>query len=319
MCTAILYKTKNSYFGRNLDLEYTYDEKVTITPRNFGFNFRKAGCLTNGYAIIGMAHVRDNYPLYYDAVNEKGVGIAGLNFPYNACYKNEAKNKINIAPFEFIPYILSQCENIDRVKRILEEINLVSNDFSYQIPSTPLHWIISDTESSVVVESVQEGLKVYDNICGVLTNNPPFDKQQENYKKYEFLSPFEKSNFTSNEYFTRGSGAAGLPGDWSSMSRFVKSAFVKENSPKSLGEKESVCQFFHILSSVEMPDGSVRLKEGNEITQYSACCNLNLGRYYYTTYSNRRISCVDMHRENLNGRELVSYPLRCGEDIFCQN
>lgn len=319
MCTAILYKTENSYFGRNLDLEYTYDEKVTITPRNFGFNFRKAGCLTNEYAIIGMAHVRDNYPLYYDAVNEKGVGIAGLNFPYNACYHKEDKNRINIAPFEFIPFVLSQCESVEQVKILLKEISLENIGFSHEMPPSPLHWMIADTKSSLVAESLQGGLKVYDNMHGVLTNNPPFDKQQENYKKYECLSPFEKAGFTSDEYFTRGSGAVGLPGDWSSMSRFAKAVFVKENSPKSLGEKESVRQFFHILSSVEMPDGSVRLKSGNEITQYSACCNLNLGRYYYTTYSNRRIRCLDMHRENLDGRELVSYPLIGGEDIFYQN
>ena len=87
MCTAITYKTKHHYFGRNLDLEVSYGEKVTITPRNFPFHFRKVKDLKYHYAMIGVATVVDNVPLYYDATNEKGLSMAGLNFPGNADYK----------------------------------------------------------------------------------------------------------------------------------------------------------------------------------------------------------------------------------------
>ena len=96
MCTAVTYNTKDHYFGRNLDLEYSYNETVTITPRNYEFNFRKVNSIKNHYAIIGMAYVSDNYPLYYDAINEKGLGMAGLNFPENAKYKEVKEGMQNI-------------------------------------------------------------------------------------------------------------------------------------------------------------------------------------------------------------------------------
>ncbi len=319
MCTAIVFKGKNCYFGRNLDLEYSYNETVTITPRNFKLSFRKTEDVCTHYAIIGMAYVKHEYPLYYDAINEKGLGVTGLNFPYNAHYFEEKDNKINIASFEFIPYILSQCANVQEAIVFLNKINICSIAFSSDLPQSPLHWIITDGNETIVVESMKNGLNIYENPFGVLTNNPPFKLQLLNRQKYEKLSAYDKENKNVNEYFTRADGAIGLPGDWSSMSRFVKAAFVKENSVHTSHEKESVGQFFHILSSVAMVKGSVRIGEKTEITVYSSCCNLNKGLYYYTTYNNRQINCIDLHKENLNETNLISYTLNSKENIFYQN
>ena len=119
MCTAITYYKKSHYFGRNLDLEYSYKETVTITPRNYPFKFRQVKEISNHYALIGMAYVESDYPLYYDAINECGLGMAGLNFPGNAYYNDLLANKNNLAPFEFIPYILSQCKDIEEAKELL--------------------------------------------------------------------------------------------------------------------------------------------------------------------------------------------------------
>ena len=185
MCTAVTYSTKNHYFGRNLDLEYSYQETVTITPRNYEFEFRNTDNINHHYAMIGMAYVTKNFPLYYDAINEKGLGMAGLNFPGNADYKEIENGKQNIAPFEFIPYILSQCSNIKEVKQILQNVNIVKINFSDELPVSPLHWIISDKENSITVESVKDGLKVYDNPVGVLTNNPTFDMQLFNLNIFQ--------------------------------------------------------------------------------------------------------------------------------------
>ena len=73
MCTAVTYKTKDFYFGRTLDYEFSYCEEVTVTPRNYPFRFRTMGTMGQHYAMIGMAFVQEDYPLYYDAVNEKGL------------------------------------------------------------------------------------------------------------------------------------------------------------------------------------------------------------------------------------------------------
>ena len=324
MCTAITYSTNNHYFGRNLDLEYSYKETITITPRNYEFKFRQVGSINNHYAIIGMAYVTENYPLYYDAINEKGLGMAGLNFPGNADYKKIEVGKNNIAPFEFIPYILSQCSNIKETKELLENINIVKIDFSDELPVSPLHWIIADKEKSITVESVKDGLKIYDNPVGVLTNNPTFDIQLFNLNNYMNLSTKPPINNFSKELkleiYSRGMCAIGLRGDLSSASRFVKATFTKMNSKSGDSESESISQFFHILESVYQQRGCVHMgEEKYEITIYSSCCNMDKVIYYYTTYENSQISGIDMNKENLDNSELISYNLIKGQQIFMQN
>ena len=317
MCTAITYTTKDHYFGRNLDLQFSYNETVTITPRNYIFNFRKMGALINHYAIIGMAYVADDYPLYYDATNEKGLSIAGLNFPENADYKPYSEDKDNVTPFELIPWILGQCTTVTEAESLLKRINLLKENFSDKLPLSPLHWIIADKERSITLESVKESIKIYANPIGVLTNNPTFEHQIFNLNNYIHLSNEQpQNNFGGKTHplqldlYSNGMGGLGLPGDTSSMSRFVKAAFVKLNSVSGDSEVESVNQFFHILKSVEMQNGIVAINKGlYEKTIYSSCCNVDKGIYYYTTYENSQVCAVDMHREDLDGNKLVSYPL----------
>lgn len=324
MCTAITYNTKDHYFGRNLDLEYSYKETVTITPRNYPFKFKKVNDINNHYAIIGMTYVCDNYPLYYDAVNEIGLGMAGLNFPANADYKDEQSNKDNIASFEFIPWILSQCRNIKEAKDLLNKINIINIKFNEQLPASPLHWIIADKEASITVECVKDGLKVYDNPVGVLTNNPTFDIHMFNLNNYMHLSVEKPNNNFSKdlnlETYCSGMGALGLPGDLSSTSRFVKATFTKMNSISGTSESESISQFFHILGSVDQQRGCVHMGEDKyETTIYSSCCNMDKGIYYYKTYENSQITGVNMHKENLDGKDLISYDLIKGQQILMQN
>ena len=324
MCTAATYKTKNFYFGRTLDYEFSYGDEVTITPRNYPFHFRKKGDINIHYAIIGMAYVVEDYPLYYDAINEKGLGIAGLNFVGNADYNDEVEGKDNITQFEFIPWILSQCATVKEARNLVEKMNFLNAPFNDKLPLAELHWIISDSEESITVESVKEGIKIYENPVGVLTNNPPFDKQMFNLNNYMHLSTKPPKNTFAQglnlEKYSRGMGAMGLPGDLSSQSRFVRVAFTKMNSISGEGEKESVSQFFHILNSVDQQRGCCNLGDDKyEITLYTSCCNTNKGIYYYTTYDNHQITAVDMHKENLDGDKLIRYPLIKEEQIKMQN
>ena len=324
MCTAVTYKTKDFYFGRTLDYEISYKEEVTITPRNYEFKFRNKETISGNYAIIGMAYVANNYPLYYDAINEKGLGMAGLNFVGNAYYNDIQQNKDNIAQFEFIPWILSQCSTTKEAKKLIEDMNLINMPFNEQLPLAQLHWIIADAEESITVEAVKEGIKIYDNPVGVLTNNPPFDKQLFALNNYRNLSNKSLQNtFSTNlelQQYSRGMGAIGLPGDLSSQSRFVRASFVKMNSVSGEDENESVSQFFHILNSVDQQRGCCQLDNGKyEITIYTSCCNASKGIYYYTTYDNHQITAVDMYKENLDGNELVRYSLINGEHIKYQN
>lgn len=324
MCTAITYKTVDSYFGRNLDYYFSYTETVTITPRNYPFSFQSVKNMESHYAIIGMAYVVDDYPLYYDATNEKSLSIAGLNFPDNAKYKDFAEGKDNVAPYELIPWILGQCETVEETKKLLENVNIWNVNFNKKLISTPLHWLIADKDCSITVECVKEGLKVYDNPVGVLTNNPTFDFQMFNLNNYMKVSKKEPTNEFSNKVklkeYCSGMGGIGLPGDLSSVSRFVKAAFTKLNSISGWSESESISQFFHILGSVAQQRGCVCMQEGKyEITIYSSCCNMDKGIYYYTTYENSQISAVNMYNEDLESKDLVSYPLIKGQQINKQN
>lgn len=325
MCTAVTYKTKDFYFGRTLDYEFSYGNEITITPRNYPFSFRHTtDKMQSHFAIIGMAHIADNYPLYYDAINEKGLGMAGLNFVGNAFYSKPVEDKKNIAQFEFIPLILGKCATVADVKKMLSEINITDTPFSKELPCSPLHWIIADAEESITVECLKDGMHIYNNPVGVLTNNPPFEQQLFRLNDYMGLSPRQPENLFSDKLdlktYSHGMGALGLAGDLSSGSRFVRASFVKMNSVSGDTENESVSQFFHILGSVEQQRGCCEVTAGKyEITLYTSCCNATKGIYYYTTYENQQISAVDMHRTDLDSDKLFCYPLITEQQIKFQN
>lgn len=322
MCTAASYKTKDFYFGRTLDYEFSYGDEIVVLPREYPLRFRHCGALDRHYAIIGMAYVTGSDPLFYDGINEKGLGMAGLNFVGNAHYFKPAQGFDNVAQFEFIPWILSRCATVRDARELLSRINLTDEAYSPQLPPAQLHWIIADRDEAITVESMSGGLKIYDNPVGVLTNNPPFDRQMLALSNYMSLSPKQPENRWGIplEIYSRGMGALGLPGDLSSQSRFVRVAYTKMNSKSGDSEEESVSQFFHILGSVDQQRGCCEVADGKyEITIYTSCCNASRGIYYYTTYDNHQICAVDMHRENLDGSELSRYALLKKERIFYQN
>lgn len=368
MCTAISYKSKGHFFGRTLDYFTSYEERIVITPRKYVLTFCQKEPLTSHYGMIGMAAVANAmgdkseknvlcktsenqpevvvgaYPLYFDATNEKGLSMAGLNFPENADYKEPGEGKDNIAPYEFIPWILGQCENVAQARVLLQNLNLVNLPYHKTLPLSPLHWMIADREESIVVEQGKDGLQVYENPVGILTNNPPFPLQMFQLNNYmQLTNETPKNNFSKKlplHGYSYGMGAMGLPGDFSSMSRFVRGAFVKLHvvtkqedtdnqkgltkiDEKHMDEEEGICQFFHIMDTVTQPKGCVvaEKKDGlpqYEKTMYTSCCNTHTGVYYYTTYENRQISGVDMRKENLDGENLLVYPIRKRQQIYVE-
>lgn len=322
MCTAATYKTNDFYFGRTLDYEFSYGDEVVVMPRNYPIQFRSAGRKESHYAIIGMAFVAERDPLFYDGINEKGLGIAGLNFVGNACYNKPVEAFDNVAQFEFIPWILSQCATVREARKLLSRVNILDEPYSDQLPVAQLHWIIADRTEAITVEAMRDGLKVFDNPVGIMTNNPPFDQQMFALNNYMSLSPKQPENRWGIPLtaYSRGMGALGLPGDLSSQSRFVRAAYTKMHSLSGSSEIESVSQFFHILGSVDQQRGCCEVSDGKyEITLYTSCCNADKGIYYYTTYDNHQITAVDMHREDLDGCDLARYPLIKEEQINFQN
>lgn len=324
MCTAVSFGTKDHYFGRNLDLEYHYNEQVAVTPRNYPFSFRVEGAMPSHYAMVGMAMVDCGFPLYYEATNERGLSMAGLNFPGNAVYREPARGKVNLATYELIPWLLGKYETVAQVRQALGSIEIVNIPYSDAFPLSPLHWIISDKEESITLESVADGIKVYDNPVGVLANNPPFPYHMYRLTDFMGLSRECAQNRFSEKLDLKphslGLGSYGLPGDLSSPSRFVRAAYIKMNSVCGDSEEESVTQFFHILSGVAQRKGMAIARDNlYEYTVYSSCCNTAKGIYYYTTYGNSQITAVDMHQCDLGSSRVIAFPLILEQQIRREN
>ena len=316
MCTAISLKSKkNFYFGRNLDLNYSFKYDVVVTPRNYEFKLRKMNSFKNKYALFGMAIVSNDTPLYFESMNEKGLSMAGLNFPWLAKYYDVVLNKNNLAPFELIPYLLGNFVTIDEVKKELENINIINEVFSENFPNAPLHWIITDSnENSIVIETTNEGMKVYDNPYHVLTNSPSFDYHYFNMFNYQYLSEERAVNNLSPKLnlinISEGLGSFGLPGDVSSSSRFVRAVYNKFNAYIDDDENKNIVQFFNILNSVAMIKGSVVTNNNEyEVTQYSCCMDLNNMVYYYKSCDNMLIKAFKIKDEYINSNKLTIHTL----------
>ncbi len=316
MCTAISIK---GLAGRNLDVTKSYNEEIIITPREYTLSYRKANNENHHFSFIGMGTVERGYPLYFDAANEKGLYMAGLNYVGNAHYFTSKEGYINLAPYELIPYILGKCQSISDAKRELRNINLVDVAFNRDMPNAELHWFISDGSSSLIIEPDEQGLNIYDNPVGVLTNNPSFPFQLFNLNNYIGLSAsnptFSFSKEISLNAYSEGMGGIGLPGDLSSASRFVRAVFhrlssVSENTPSTL---------FHLLSTVEMPHGSVIANREYERTEFTSVVNLNTMTYYYRSYDGIGSGAVRLFSENIDANSLITYPVLKNIEAIYQN
>lgn len=321
MCTAISFSSSEHFFGRTLDIECSFGEEVVITPRNFPLI--NANLSVNHYAIMGIAHVFENEPLFYDAVNEKGLCMAALNFVGNACYNPQKRDWDNIPCDRLISHLLGRCATVDEAVKNLEHINITAPE-NPNLPTPQLHWMIADKNRTVVLEITEKGVQIFDNPTGVLTNNPPFEMQLNRLCDYLDITPNPPQNLFGKELgltpYSRGMGAMSLPGGNSSAARFVRAAFALKCSPEFETEAENISQFFHITETVSIVLGTTVTEDGKrDKTLYTSCINADKGIYYYTTYGRRSITAVDMSLQNLNGFELTRFPLKTEEKIELQN
>ena len=310
-----------------MDLAYFFRQSVMIIPRNFQYQDKVTGhMVTNQRAIIGMGTVMDNHPLLADAMNEAGLACAGLNFEGYAYFeKDPVEGKINIAPYDFMQWVLSNHETVEEVKQGLKNVELVDRPVNDKTPVPMLHWMIVDkTGKAIVVEKTKAGIAIHDNHIGVLTNNPTFDWHVTNLNEYLYVTPFSpKETHWGNLKLNAlgiGAGTLGIPGDFASVSRFVRIAYIRSHMPEIKGDAQSITQFFHMLDYVKMVRGGVLTDEGLlDSTTYSSCMDQVRGVYYYRTYENNRINAIDLHKEQLEGTDLKLFDYLTDQDIHHQN
>ena len=316
MCTAVTMQGKHFYFGRNLDLAHSFGERVTLTPRGFELRFLAQPAQSAHYAMIGTAAAEGLFPLYAEAMNERGLCAAGLYFPCSAAYGVRREGMYNVAPHEMIAWLLCRCANAAQAKLLLQNTCVIGEPFG-ALPVAPLHWLVADRTACFAVEPRADGLHLYDDPFGVLANEPPFEFHAENSKHYlNCTAEYPSSRFgLALEPYGLGLGAFGLPGDLSSASRFVRAAFYRANAggPGESPEGEAV-HFFHILGSVEVVRGGAREREGApDETRYACCMDADMGIYYKKEYDSGRIRAYALTGEA--GDRLAVFPQPAGSGI----
>lgn len=322
MCTSIAMQQGGGIFGRNLDLECSFGEQVVVMPRQFPLQFRRQEPLPRHLAMVGMAHMAEGTPLYAEAVNEAGLYMAGLYFPENAWYPPQVPEGFGaVTPYELIPWVLGQCKTLSQARELLKGFRPLGIPFSEKLPLAPLHWHLADGTGAAVLEATREGVRLYDDPVGVLTNNPPFPFHQMNLRQYRALSARLLDNHLAPgvelKPFGQGFGGIGLPGDASPASRYVRAAFYKFHSPDEGSALDRVTQFFHLLEGTAMVKGSVITPAGKQDRTVYSCCWMD-GTYYYKTYTNSRITAVEMKNGGLEDDRLRIYPLRTQPDVYVE-
>ncbi len=278
MCTAIWH---DGCFGRTLDLDRHYSECVTVTPRHFPLAFSDGAVLRDHHALIGMATVAEGYPLYYEAMNEHGLCMAALRFR-SAVYRHTTERAYT-ASYELIPRVLGSCKTVEEARALLARLTVTDRAFSEHLPPTPLHWLVADRSGALAVEPLADGLTVWDAPERVLTNDPCFEEQTANLAHFSHLSP------------AAGNRARGLPGDWSSRSRFVRAAFAKKHTLPATDDAARVATFFRLLGTVTIPHGCVLTDEGRcHATVYACCYDVENRTYHYTTAADMQMVSIPL-------------------------
>ena len=237
----------------------------------------------------------EGYPLYAEAMNEKGLCMAGLRFAESAVYTdNPREGRLNLAPWELIPYLLGTCATVAEAREALERICVVDKPFSDRVGTAPLHWHLADadpTHGGLILEATAAGMKLYNAAAGVLANEPPYPAQ---------LSSMGEE----------------LPGGYDSPARFARAATLRRwwmEQGSACIEQENgergdygVAQFFSILGAVSPTAGAVMTAEGGcHRTLYTCCMDTGAGVYYYKTEKEISVRSVGFDSCNRNGQELL--------------
>ncbi len=315
MCTAVHLICECGLSGRTLDVMHSYEEQIVIAPRKMPLSFSNGQICTDHFAMIGMAYLTEKGPLYFDAMNEHGLCMAGLRFP-ESVYAIPQKTEQEIAPYELISCVLSCCQTVEQAIALLKKNRIVQLAFSSTLPVAPLHWLIADCDRSVTVECIEGQTVIYDNPVGVMTNAPSFPTMTALIPHYRHLSP-DTQGISPHASYSYGVGAVGLPGDLTSISRFVRACFFKQYT--RWDDPHPIEQFFHLMDTVKQMKGANRTEDGEEYTRYTSCCDQHSLVYYYTTYHRRTPTAISLLRVEQNATTPICYPLRDAEYVCAEN
>lgn len=299
MCTAVRFTDDqgNMFFGRNLDWTFGYGQGVMRTPGDAAVPaaFDRPGDSARGHDVIGVGIEALGVPLYFDCANDAGLAVAGLNFPQSARYATgPVDGTVNVAAYEFPYWVARSFATVSEARAALSGVTVVAKPVSDKLPVANLHWIVADATGAIVVECMEDGMRVWDDDVDVLTNEPDFGWHRQNLRNYLTLTDADPAPASWGgaelRAFGSGEGLRGVPGDYSGPSRFVKVAFVNAHYPAQSDEKDNVTRLFRTLGSVAVPEGCARMADGScEKTLYTSGFSAATRTYYYATYDDPQI------------------------------
>lgn len=331
-CTGIQLKAKDNSVvnARTVEFGIPLDLSGLVIPRNYSFN----GTLPDGstgmvyktkYAAVGGGMFGEQ--ALADGLNEKGLAVGAFYFQGYAKYATitpENKNRA-LSPTQFSNWIVTQFATTDEVKAALNSVVIA--------PTTPkgwpilpaFHYVVYDKSGkSIVIEPINGKLKVYDNPLGVMTNSPNFGWHMTNLGNYVNLSPVNAPAIDVKgltlQQFSQGSGLHGLPGDFTSPSRFVRAAVFSTTAIPSNNAEETIFQAFHILNQFDIPVGAVREKVSNgkvypESTIATVVRDTQNLKFYFRTFEDQNIKVVDLNSFDLNASSLKTFNMSGAQGV----
>lgn len=302
--------------------------KISVVGKGYPLSLSPDGSRTAvvEYGFVSMTVLGTTAsPVFVDGINEKGLMGCLLNFPgYGHFDTNEGPDNLDIYPGSLVGYLLGTCCSVDEVVEAMERINLTDEPVYGKVMS--VHYIFSDnTGEAVIIEPVEGGISVHRNTIGVMANSPDYEWQKTNLKNYVGISnvhtPPRTIDGETFSAFGEGTGGMfGLPGGYSSPSRFVRLAFMKEYAPKGKDEIDGVTRMFHSFAVVDIPDGLLKESADHDDYEQTLCTSVmcsESGTYYFSPYTDRRISAIRVQKalELLGDDTIAFYEIPYVQDI----
>ncbi len=323
-CTGIVLHSRDgaTITGRTIDWANAETNNIyAITPRGHEIQSMLPDGTQNGlkftakYGFVGLGPERPEFIV--DGINEMGLNAELFYFPDYGQYLpyDEAMRDISLADLQVVSWILANFATIDEVQQNIGNVRIIG----VEPGSSTTHWRISEPNGRVVVMEIIDGLPIfYEDKIGAIANSPSFAWQKTNLNNYVNLAPgtADPTKLGPDELksFSGGTNMLGLPGDFSSASRFVRAAFLGNWTIPQSNAQSTVNQAFHILNNFDVPLG-LDFAAGKEkvnmpsATQWTIATDLQNKAIYYHTMFNRTIRKIDLNNINFDSVAFQYGPL----------
>lgn len=326
MCTSMTYKTSDGQYwlARTMDFGFELGGNPIVVPRQYEFHGVLGETFTTKFGFVGTGAQLKDY-IVVDGVNEQGLSAATLYFSNQASYDQQpAADRLSLASFEVVNWILGNFQSNAEVRAHLDEMQVVDFELPLLKGNVPLHWIIADRQGHCnVLEFKADGMHWYDDQIGVMTNSPDFAWHEQNLGNYVqlqngFQPARQFSGYTARE-IGPGSGALGLPGDYTSTSRFVRASFTRQYAPQ-VADTQALNTINHLLEPFDIPRGVKQQANGYfDYTQYRGYMQLSNATYYYQPYDDNTISAVQLTDALLNDTTVTTFAVAHQQQVHVLN